>query len=209
MNQDVLNPQFEAYLRELREGAAALPAGEAREVVADITEHLHAAQAEVQTPADALRVLDRLGSPEQVVRAAQPTPPPAPAAPTAPAEDGRREIMALVLLVLAELFFFLWPVALLLAAAGAYCLFTSRVWSTPQKVFAFVALGLAVPAIILLGYAAWDDGPAGSCAGVSDCEDTVEAASGFAPWLVGAFLLAQLVAIGWLSFGLRGLRGRR
>ncbi|GAA1371096.1 HAAS signaling domain-containing protein [Luteococcus sanguinis] len=197
-----LNPLFSAYLDDLTRRASALPATDAHDVVADITEHLTAAQGSVHSEAEARTVLDRLGSPAEVVAAVAP----APTVAEAPREDGRREVMALVLLVLAELMFVIWPVALLLAAAGVYCLLTSRVFSWPQKIIALVVLGLAVPLIVGAGLTAWGNVTQTSCIeGVDNCEDTVTQPN-IGPMLIGLFAVTQLLVLGWLGFALRRVR---
>jgi uncharacterized membrane protein len=76
------DPLVDDYLRRLDAAASALPAHQREELVSEIRDHLREALS--QTPAGdktAVRnVLERLGSPEEIVAAAEPLPPEQPVA---------------------------------------------------------------------------------------------------------------------------------
>ena len=111
------------YLDRLALAAEALPQDRRRELVADVTEHLAVALGDpaVVTEADRRQILDRLGEPEEIVRAALEDQPVAAAA--APLPPARRSsgvkigliIAAIVLVIIALLGFVM---ANLLSAPG-------------------------------------------------------------------------------------------
>jgi hypothetical protein len=122
------------YVRRLRIAAYALPRTRRRELVGEIREHLDAALAET-APGDEVAVrsaLERLGPPEEIVRAAD--------EPRPPRRSGWLEIVALVFLILPGGWF-----------AGMPLVALSRVWSAREKV-AGIALAL-VPALFF--FVAW------------------------------------------------------
>ncbi|MCW2505563.1 MAG: hypothetical protein JWO79_3847 [Actinomycetia bacterium] len=69
-----------AYLADLRAAAAHLPPATADELVADITEHIAAARADLpdETESDVRAILYRLGSPAEIASAAGPSAHPSP-----------------------------------------------------------------------------------------------------------------------------------
>jgi len=117
------------YLERLRQAADRLPPERSAELVAEIREHIDAAVAagEAGTEAELRDLLDRLGDPEEIVAAAaddEPAPP--------PAGRYRRpgiglEITAVALMTLGSLILVVgW-------AVGAILLWTSRRWTTREK----------------------------------------------------------------------------
>ncbi len=171
----------EGYLARLEAEGAVLPADRRRELIADVRGHITEARAglEQETDADLLNVLDRLGQPAELVRAAM---------------DGSVEAMraqqadppalawnwiegaAILLLILA------WP-------AGAILVWLSRFWRTRDKVVATV-LG-AVP--FSLGFPLFAPliGPI--------LGPLVQRLGGPAPLFVGALGLLNIVAAIFLA----------
>ena len=160
------HPLVHEYLSRLHATAvAALPKGQAEDLLADITEHLDTAtDGGTADEATVRSAIDRLGSPDEVVAAAgsppvvpgpaydvggMPTPPeaePRAAATTPVAPTYRLEKAALVLLVAAELIALFLPLSVLLWVAGLVCLALATAWQGRDRVlaWAFVATGLPV-----------------------------------------------------------------
>jgi hypothetical protein len=134
------------YLGRLSAAAAALPAGRGEELAEEVREHIDAALAEAGRSDEATvrNVLERLGSPEEIVAAeggGSAAPGAAAPAAGAAAGDGRSawgpvEIAAVVLLCVA------WPAVFLpfgfilwlgLGATGLALVWASRVWPTRRK----------------------------------------------------------------------------
>lgn len=119
------------YLERLRQAADRLPPERSAELVAEIREHIDAAVAagEAGTEAELRDLLDRLGDPEEIVAAAADDD-----APAAPPPVGRYrrpgiglEIAAVALMTLGSLILVVgW-------AVGAILLWTSRRWTTGEK----------------------------------------------------------------------------
>lgn len=125
----------EGYLARLEVELAVLPADRRRELLADVREHIAEARAglEQETDADLFNVLDRLGEPTELARAAADTRvEPVAAQQFAPPAlaSGWIEVAAILLLIMA------WP-------AGAILVWLSHFWRTRDKVVATI-LG-AVP----------------------------------------------------------------
>ncbi|MEZ5096909.1 MAG: hypothetical protein R2731_12810 [Nocardioides sp.] len=161
-----LHPLVHDYLARLTLEAQRLPQADGTELVADITEHLREALAPRAGEADVRTVLDRLGTPAELVTAAG-----APAAvttPTAsrPATWGAVEILALVALVGAELGFFLVPVSPLAWIVGLVLLAVSRVWTPTEKLLGYLGLGTGFPAAVVLSLAWLVGGVRQTCTGV-------------------------------------------
>lgn len=119
------------YLARLRQAADRLPPERSAELVAEIREHIDAAVAagEAGTEAELRDLLDRLGDPEEIVAAAADD---EPAGAPLPAARYRRpgiglEIAAVALMTLGSLILVVgW-------AVGAILLWTSRRWTTREK----------------------------------------------------------------------------
>lgn len=169
------HPLVHEYLSRLHATAvAALPKGQAEDLLADITEHLDTAtDGGTADEATVRSAIDRLGSPDEVVAAALGSasggvgiPPmsyagpgtsgglltPAgslapPTQPTQPARPTHRiEQAALILLVAAELVALFLPLSAPLWVAGLVCLALATAWQGRDRVlaWAFVATGLPV-----------------------------------------------------------------
>lgn len=131
------------YLRRLEGASAHMQKARRAELVAEIRGHIDTALRQEQAAGEAAvrNVLDRLGPPEDIVEAAQPTP-------VADQRVGKLEVAALIALIVP---FIGWLV-------GAVLVFASRVWSNRDKLIG--ALLLVAP-IVLLGLGATLAGPSG------------------------------------------------
>lgn len=167
------HPAVADYLRRLESAAARLPAGRREELVEEIRGHVADALGAIGDDEAAVRgVLDRLGSPEEIVAAEDvaepaPAPPPAyvppssppPVAPapaaasvlTEPARPGSRvwgplELVAVLGLTLGT---FLLPIVGPLV--GLVCAWLSDRWTRREKVIATVWAALAPLVVVLAG----------------------------------------------------------
>lgn len=141
----------EDYLRRLEEAAAPLRRSRREELVGEIREHLEAALADADADDEvAVRnALERLGPPEEIVRAADDTDP------GAAAQRSRvLEIAALVLLVVPG---FGWLPGIVLVAL-------SRIWWGREKLLG-IALAVA-PAVLF--FLMWNVGTGGDSSGVAE-----------------------------------------
>lgn len=151
MTTETLHPVAQAYLAELQQRCLSLPPEQAAELVSDIAGHLREALAPDAPEVEVRTVLDRLGSPAELVAASgAPAAVPLPPATTAyavapyaatPARFGAVETLTLVSLLAAELLFVLYPVAAVVWLLGVVLLASSQWWSPRQKLWG--ALGLA------------------------------------------------------------------
>jgi hypothetical protein len=133
------------YLRRLGQAAAHMQRARRAELVAEIRGHIETALRQEQAAGEAAvrNVLDRLGTPEEIVEAAEPPSPPG------DRQAGVLEIVALIALIVP---FIGWLV-------GTVLVFASRVWSRRDKLIG--ALLLFLPIVVLwLGFVA--AGPSGS-----------------------------------------------
>jgi hypothetical protein len=139
MTQDALHPLAEDYLQRLRRAARALPRDRREELVAEITGHLAQAIGPDASDPEALEVLARLGSPEEIVDAERPS------------GSGRgdrrtwREWAAVTLLPLGGFAVGIgWLVGLVL-------LWSSRLWTTRDKVIGTLIVpgGIATALVVL------------------------------------------------------------
>lgn len=144
------HPLVHDYLQRLSTESQRLPADQAAELRADIDAHLDEALPPGASEAEVRQVLDRLGSPAELVTAAGGG---APEEGQHEKDSGRREAAALVVLAVAPLMVWIWPVALVLWLAGLYLLITARRWSTTDKVLGGVVLG-AAPVVVIAAAAA-------------------------------------------------------
>jgi uncharacterized membrane protein len=145
-----MHPLAADYLRRLRRAGSELPAGRLDDLCAEIESHLAEAIPPGTSDAEALSVIERLGPPEEIVEAEQP----ASADPVAPNGDPRtwREWAAVVLLPLGGFAFGVGWIA------GLVLLWSSRAWTTRQKVLGTLIVpgGIAAffPVLVLSAVAA-------------------------------------------------------
>ncbi|MGA4669265.1 HAAS signaling domain-containing protein [Propionibacteriaceae bacterium Y1923] len=145
------------YLARLRAEAQRLPREQADELVADIENHLLDAFEQPPlsgdpTEAQILEVLERLGTPAELVDAAgaPPMPPPMNVAPTK-TNRGRAEAGAAVLLVLAALVFVLWFISIPMWVVGLVLLLVSSRWTPGQRVLGALSWGTLLPMVWVMG----------------------------------------------------------
>jgi hypothetical protein len=133
------HPLVQDYLTRLREESRRLPLDQARELEADITEHLQVALGEDPGEVRVRDALDRLGSPTELVTEAGGTPS------AAAAEPGKRSfdspVGAIACLVAAELLSVLVPIAFVLWVVGLILLARAMVWTEREKLLGFLGLG--------------------------------------------------------------------
>ncbi|MGH8990910.1 MAG: HAAS signaling domain-containing protein [Acidimicrobiia bacterium] len=138
------HPLVEQYLRSLDDAARRLPRHQREELTAEIRDHLAAGLAPDAGEADIRNFLDNLGSPAEIVAAAQPE------GPARPVEKrGPREIAAIVFLLTGFPPFLGWFV-------GLGLLLWSPLWTARQKLLGTLVwpggLSLvALPALIIGG----------------------------------------------------------
>jgi hypothetical protein len=121
MSTHSLHPLASGYLRRLRRAGRGLPRGRLNELVVEVEGHLAEAVGPEATDAEALTVLDRLGTPEEIIEAEQPQ------AGALGDRRGTREWAAIILLLFGGFIFgFGWLVGLIL-------LWSSRAWTTIDK----------------------------------------------------------------------------
>jgi hypothetical protein len=133
------HPLVRDYLARLREASRQLPIDQARELEADITEHLQTALGEEPSEVAVREALDRLGSPGELVSEAAGTP-----APTVTAPERRpfsSPVGAIGCLLAAELLSLLVPIAFALWVVGLVLLARATVWTEREKVLGFLGLG--------------------------------------------------------------------
>ena len=135
------------YMGRLEAAAASLPAGRRTDLVAEVREHIETALLEAGNSDEVTvrNVLERLGTPEEIVAgeaANLPATDGSPAAANAPRSLGVVEVLALLSIGLAwpALFFIQAPYGGLLwfglGIVGLVLVWASRVWSTRWKVVA-------------------------------------------------------------------------
>jgi hypothetical protein len=112
------HPLVEEYLRRLDRSAQVLPSGDRVDLVAEIRSHLDSALDRNASESEIRNLLDRLGEPEDIVAAADPSP--------ARPRRGAREVFALILLLTGFPPILGWLV-------GVGLLVWSPLWSTRQK----------------------------------------------------------------------------
>ena len=157
----------DSYLAQLQEEARRLPPDQAAEMVADIREHIAAATAGDAGEAHVREVLERLGSPQDVVSEALGGAPSAPTAPplapspyteafaaakrtaTPSATWSGRETTAIACLIAAEVAVIVVPVAGIAWIVGLVALLTSGVWTSREKVLGGLTLGLGFPLAVI------------------------------------------------------------
>lgn len=152
MEPDVL---IRDYLGRLETAAAALPAHRRTELVAEVRDHIDTALGEAgrSDEVSVRNILERLGSPEEIVagEARSPALPDAAAAPRS--RWGAVEILSLLFLGLAwpTLFLQIGPVPwLVMGVIGLVLAWASRVWSTRQKLITTVVVGALYAAVFIV-----------------------------------------------------------
>ena len=154
MNTGATHPFVEDYLARLSaESWRLLPPDQARELVEDVREHLASAITDQSSEAEIRGVLDRLGSPAEVVGSAA-LDRPVPAGPLGygppvrtPPTFGNVEVASLLCLIAAEVIFVVYPVAALLCLAGFVLLLVSRLWTPGEKVLGALFLATGFPVV--------------------------------------------------------------
>lgn len=209
------HPLVVRYLRALAVEARELPPQQGADLLADIEEHLGLAVPANPTEAQVRNILDRLGTPSDLVQAAgAPVTPPAPV-PAVRSGGAVIELAAITALLVAELGSFLGVLAVLVWVSGLVLLTVARQWSLPQKVLGVLGVGTGLPlAWLLLGVATTSEGcqstdtavavlpPPGSREVVQTLGDCGAATMGWANYLVIAFTLAYLAFQGYLVWHL-------
>jgi hypothetical protein len=155
----------EDYLRELRNAASVLPADRRDELVEEITAHIAEARQSDGSPMAVRNILDRLGDPADIVRAAADTPPGSPAwsgapgsgaghlvaAGPQPGRPGALELAAVLFLLLGGIVipFLGWVI-------GVVLLWLSPRWTTRDKLLGTLVWpgGLLAPALLVVAAAA-------------------------------------------------------
>lgn len=143
MTTTTLHPLAADYLDRLRHAAGHLSRGSRRELLDDVEAHLLETTSAAMSDAEVLTVLDRLGDPEEIVEAQQPS------APAGSESAGAREWSAIVLLLFGGFIFGVgWLVGLVL-------LWSSRLWTTRDKWIGtlFIPGGYATALIVALAAA--------------------------------------------------------
>ena len=140
MTTTTLHPLAADYLDRIDRAARRLPRGERRELVEEISAHLHEATSLDMPDAEALTVLDRLGDPDEIVEAQLPE------ATRRPDRRGTHEWAAIFLLLFGGfIFVFGW-------IAGVILLWSSRAWTTAEKLIGTLVVpgGLASAPVVAL-----------------------------------------------------------
>ena len=165
----------EDYLRELRNAARGLPADRRDELIEEITAHITEARQSDGSPLAVRNILDRLGDPADIVRAAADTPPGSPAwsgAPssaghpagqpaTQPGRAGALELAAVLFLLLGGI-----VIPVLGWFIGVVLLWMSPRWTAKDKLLGTLVWpgGLLAPALLLV---------AGGAAGLLATSETI------------------------------------
>ena len=195
---------IDKYLKHLRIELADLSRARQRELEQEIGEHIAAARAELpnESEAEIRNMLDRIGDPEDIAaEARERTDAPAPV-PAQHPQSRTHEVIALILLLVGGLVLPIigWFIGLVL-------LWTSRVWTTGEKILGtvFIPGGLVLP-LGLLVFAGTGGG--GACGGVVGgpvtCTDTPSSAVHvFATILVVLLSIAPLATVAYLASRLR------
>jgi uncharacterized membrane protein len=157
----------EDYLRELRYAAHVLPADRHDELIEEITAHIAEARQSDDSPMAVRNILDRLGDPADIVRAAADTPPGSPAwsgaprsgagylavqpAAAQPGRAGALELAAVLFLLLGGI-----VIPVLGWFVGVVLLWMSPRWTARDKLLGTLVWpgGLLAPAVLLVAGAA-------------------------------------------------------
>jgi hypothetical protein len=137
MTTTTMHPLAEDYLDGLEHAARRLPRGQRRELVEEISAHLAEATDPTMSDAEVMTVLDRLGDPEDIVEAEQPT--------ETVRRRGTHEGAAIFLLLFGGfIFVFGW-------IAGAIMLWSSRAWDTRDKLIGTLVVPGGLATVVLAG----------------------------------------------------------
>jgi uncharacterized membrane protein len=122
------------YLKRLEGELSDLPRARRREIVEEVSAHIAEARAsgDIETEAEVLTLLDRIGEPDEIAAEARAR------LDLQPAKPGSREVWALILLAVGWLFlpYVGWIV-------GVYLLWSSAVWSRNEKLIGTLATASA------------------------------------------------------------------
>ena len=165
----------EDYLRELHIAAQGLPADRRDELIEEITAHIAEARQSDGSPLAVRNILDRLGDPADIVRAAADTPPGSPAWSGAPSSAGRpagqpatQPGRAGALELAAVLFLLLGGIVIPVLGwfVGVVLLWMSPRWTAKDKLLGTLVWpgGLLAPALLLV---------AGGAAGLLATSETI------------------------------------
>jgi len=165
----------EDYLRELHIAAQGLPADRRDELIEEITAHIAEARQSDGSPMAVRNILDRLGDPADIVRAAADTPPGSPAWSGAPSSAGRpagqpatQPGRAGALELAAVLFLLLGGIVIPVLGwfVGVVLLWMSPRWTAKDKLLGTLVWpgGLLAPALLLV---------AGGAAGLLATSETI------------------------------------
>jgi hypothetical protein len=133
-------PEIQHYLERLSKAARDLPRGRRRELVAEIEQHVRDALSEtpIDSQAEMLTVLDRIGDPEEIATAAIDRP--------KVTRSTTMETWAIILLLLGG---FLWFIGWI---AGVVLLWSSSLWTRRDKLIGTLVIpgGLATATVFFL-----------------------------------------------------------
>ena len=176
------SPLVHDYLDTLRSTAAGrLGQTRSDELVDEIREHIDAAIAAGQTPAE---VLDRLGSPSEIIGAEAP-----PVRPD-PGKRLRVQEVAAISLLLVGL-----PLLLIGWFVGVALLWTSDRWSGRDKLIGTLLWPGGLGLLLVVGGTVTTSGTSvQECSSSGGCNDVVVASSGPSPW-VGILVALVLAAV--------------
>jgi uncharacterized membrane protein len=191
MTTTSVDPLIRDYLQRIRAAGRQLPRDSRDELVAQLEEHLRDAAPSGASRAEVMAALDQLGEPEEIV-----------------AEESRRLGISRVSAGAREW----WAIALLLPGSvilpifgwlvGVYLLWTSRVWSTRDKLLGTLVLPGGWIAVL---FALIATSSTTNCAGTS----TVTRCTGSSSTSVGSsVLLVALVVLPLITATVLALRAR-
>ncbi len=180
----VTHPLVADYLHRLERAAAALPRSEREELVAEIRSHLDTGLAPDATEADVRNLLDDLGTPDEIVAVAAPTP-------SATVKRGAREAFAVVLLLTGLPPFIGWVI-------GVGLLLWSPLWTARQKALGVLVWpgGLILSGGVLGLLAARTTSCVEGPGGVGDCGSS--GPSALSILAIAAFVAAPIIVAAYL-----------
>jgi hypothetical protein len=143
MSTTATHPLAADYLRRLGAAGRHLPADRLDDLCAEIENHLAEAIPPGTSDADALVVIERLGSPEEIVEAEQPRS-------AVPVDEGPRSWREWGAIVLLPLGGFIFGIGWI---AGLILLWSSRAWTTRDKLIGTFILPGGIAAIFPIAIA--------------------------------------------------------